>query len=384
MKYTMKLDQIPHGFAVETGDPTETIRIIVADFLTDLSGTEFYTRLKEMQSLFLTRFVESGIPVSQIDHFLILTKGNEATVYINEVVMQIDTIAQKDVEAGNILTLNDTLGVRGLSFQDIAIPDDAGIVFFFSVGWRRGLFFDFRPHTGELLTDIHNILGRHYEALLYEDLFSIFRDVTLLNDLFDLGWFPFIGIVGEIQSRFNRLVMRLREGKSIELAEDDLISAFSDTALEAIKKRVGNNPYMNQHSSIIETGIGRYQHQDYISCISNIWPRIEGILQYSYRMKSKTRTKTEHLLTNMEKHMATNRTSYPSIFFPAYFRKYLKSFYFRNFNLSKEDLELSRHTVGHGVAKQEDFDRKRALIGLLIVDQLGHYLNQASPMSNEM
>ena len=63
-----------------------------------------------------------------------------------------------------------------------------------------------------------------------------------------------------------------------------------------------------------------------------------------------------------------------SLLLPQRFKDYLKDVYFANFDLTKENVPLSRHSVGHGVAKASDVNLKSAVLGILIVHQLFYFL----------
>ena len=71
--------------------------------------------------------------------------------------------------------------------------------------------------------------------------------------------------------------------------------------------------------------------------------------------------------------LVAHREEY-SLLLPSRFKQYLREFYFRSFNVVKGDLPLSRHTVGHGLSRAEDYDLANATIGFLIFDQLFYYL----------
>ena len=63
-----------------------------------------------------------------------------------------------------------------------------------------------------------------------------------------------------------------------------------------------------------------------------------------------------------------------SLGFPDIFFKYLGEIFFKNFDLKTGDVDLSRNTASHGVAKAEDYTKTKALQGILILDQIYRYL----------
>jgi len=63
-----------------------------------------------------------------------------------------------------------------------------------------------------------------------------------------------------------------------------------------------------------------------------------------------------------------------SLFLPEDFNEYLKQFYFSSFDLEKGEIDLSRHSLAHGVAKEEDFSKIQAFQAILILDQIFYYV----------
>ena len=66
--------------------------------------------------------------------------------------------------------------------------------------------------------------------------------------------------------------------------------------------------------------------------------------------------------------------SMESLGFPDIFYKYLKEVLFKSFDLKKDEVDLSRHSTAHGVAKPEQFTKDRALQAILTLDQMYRYL----------
>ena len=66
--------------------------------------------------------------------------------------------------------------------------------------------------------------------------------------------------------------------------------------------------------------------------------------------------------------------SHNSLIMAKPFTNYLKNFLFKNFDLESGKIDLSRHSLAHGVAKEEDYTRVRALQMILILDQIYFYL----------
>ena len=54
-----------------------------------------------------------------------------------------------------------------------------------------------------------------------------------------------------------------------------------------------------------------------------------------------------------------------ALLLPRHFADYLNNVYFQDFDPKAKDIEVSRHSIGHGVASAEKFDRKSAVISIL-------------------
>lgn len=295
---------------------------------------------------------------------------SKAVVYINELKIIIDTVTKRTASAGELVTKQDIAGIASLRFDNVPIPDQNGLIFYFSVGWKRGIFFDFRPNTsgGHKLENINRQLGAFFEALLFYEIHSIKKETW--DKVSAEGWFPFVSLLG--YEEFKGLVDRISEGKPLDKREEIIINLFSPEKLLAIQDEFRQSEVLKPHIPFLQTGIERYLVGDYISAISNIWPRIEGILIDAYTGGKKRLSQT--ILADNIKDVVANQSISPHVFFPERFREYLLSFYFRDFDLQAGQPGVSRHSIGHGVSSSETYTQKYALLGILIVDQLSYYL----------
>lgn len=371
MPYEINLQHPIDGIALSYSEAGEQADVLLTGFLTDSQGEDFYYFLQQIQNLFLKPWKEKNLPLSIIDNCLILIENKTAIVYINETNIIYKTISKSSTEKGQSVTLENIIGVISVEFPEIYVPNDNSIIYLFSIGWKRGVYFDFRPNSGSNLVGFEYMLGIYYEMLLYSHIYQY--DQSTWDVLFKLGWFPFISILGIGDQLLKHLLGRLKDKKSVELVENRLIALFDSDLLEQIMNRVKNNNKMMQHQTIINTGIERYIANDYISCINNIYPRIEGILRYIYFDLKKEKPNQRRIVDNIYD-VITNDTLSPGVFFPEMFKKYLLEVYFKNFNLQTGDLEISRHSIGHGVSESNQYTKKNALLGILMIDQLAFYL----------
>jgi len=240
------------------------------------------------------------------------------------------------------------------------------VLFYFSVGWRRGLYFDFMPMQGEQLGNLERVFGEMYERLHFAELYSVPSNAW--PQIFATGWFPFVHLVG---GPFEELLGFL-ERDIVPAWEEKILARFDAAALHGMSREWSTVESLKEHLPFLEAGIERYLADDYLSSISNIWPRIEGILRFVYSGPA-SRPGQARLLENSE--TLEKKVLLPHTFLPALFADYLLKFYYRDFTLvGQEGTDLTRHSLAHGVAAAKDYDRKKALVGMLIVHQLYYYL----------
>jgi hypothetical protein len=187
-----------HGISLNLAFEGELCTLQTEGFYSTEDGGRFIDRLEEMSRCFLHR---AGFTPSQIDHFLlILNKRNQATLYCNELIFTPLVQINRTINTGEDVYEDDLVDFELLELltrdnKKVAIPEDCGVIFMFSIGWRKALYFNFaplHPDSHEKLTEMPQIFGR-----LYGHLF--FQEKTKLKDeqwkrLFGWGWFPFVGM----------------------------------------------------------------------------------------------------------------------------------------------------------------------------------------------
>lgn len=378
MRYELFLDRIPSGFSLTTADPNETVEVASKAFLTDSNGSIFYAVLDSFTELFLGQFIEKGNRVSTIDNCLVLLgKSGNARVYVNDLNYLVKTVVKTDINRGDFISRSDIAGISEFLPVDVEISKDEAVFLFFSVGWRRGLFFDLEPLVANAsLESLGFELAGYYEYLIFTDIFSVNDEVW--QSLFELGWFPFVSIVNET---FSRLLARIKDKQSTELTEGLLIDSVKVNDLKNIVDKYTKISSLAYHSRIVEAAVERYLSGDYVSSINCSYPRIEGILQLDI-VQTPERLGQKKLVEKMEQRLG-EQAGTPNLFLPKLFKNYLSIFYFRDFVISTKDFKISRHSIGHGVSNPEDYSQKTALIGLLILDQLTYYAQHISRSSSE-
>jgi hypothetical protein len=114
----------------------------------------------------------------------------------------------------------------------------------------------------------------------------------------------------------------------------------------------------------------RFEAGDYLSSVSLLLPRIEGVLRTLFVDENPDQpagqgTMVSNLVENQYAH---------SLLLPNRFEEYLRRVYFRAFDQAAGDLGLSRNSHGHGVSRAEEYDFVRATVGFLTLDQIYYYL----------
>lgn len=376
MFYKLNLSNYPGGFAAETGGNGEKMRVYQNLVIDSSEGEMYWNMMEGITSAYLYPYTSKRSRVSQIDHLLIrFTRDKEAFVYINQLQFIMSTVIKKSVKAGEPLMLNDMAGISKLVFEDkdskeiVTIHEDEGFIFYFSVNWCNILAFNYLPlHEDVKNNNLPVELGRLFGKYMFRKRYIEDNDVK--ERMYRLGWFPFISISEE---NVSSLIAMITADKDIVNNENKIIDAFINKRVKKIVDNAKKLECMADHLDIISAGIERLIANDYVSSINNIWPRIEGILRYIYPDKKKAGQMK--LTSNLSQVIADKETT-PDIFFPEDFKEYLLEYYFKDFDLENGRQELSRHTIGHGVTQIETYDKKTAVIGLLIIDQLIYYLGR--------
>jgi len=170
---------LPAGYAESAARSGENVKVRLTDFVSTEDGDELVTKLEGLPQQILSMLhLPSPVFPSMVHSLLaIIRKDKTATVYLNEV----QTIGQMRIKGGckkgELLTANRVLDVERMKFQDITVPPEAGIVYVFSVGWRKGFFYDLAPlhaeHDSSHSYDIEEAIGSFFAYLLFQERFKI-------------------------------------------------------------------------------------------------------------------------------------------------------------------------------------------------------------------
>lgn len=362
------------GFCAEAKRVEEggKINVIQRAFLTDSDINQFYIILGQISNIFLSNYIkENRFSESHIGNCLIIIDDkNEADVFINvPTVMQI--VAKRRIDSGSLVTKEDIADIRKIEFPGLSIESYCGIFYIFSVGWRRGLYFDLsslgKSKIKRDFKTLETLFASFHAYITFPEVLKLTENIK--NELMDLGWFPFIRILGK---RFEELCENKKNNFPMNEISLKIIESFDSMSIRKMCDFWMSKDEFKKHEKIIRKGIEEYIEGDFISSIHILYPRIEGIIRLMCIDESNFNLKSTDLAKKIES--AAKTKDGLNLYLPEDFNRYLSKFYFANFNLSQERVPLSRNSLAHGVANAEDFDKIKAFQGLMILDQISFYL----------
>ena len=368
MLFEINIGQPPAGYALSSARRGEYAQIVYREFTSTEDGQYFIERLEGLPPPLIDG-APSPISRSQVDNLLaVLRSDGSATVYINELALDLLVRARGSVEKGAEVSKDDIAEIEKLNLS-VDIPDDAGFIFLFSVGWRKGLFYDYGPLMPEREPrqfDVSAALAQVFSHVLFQERFAVTDHEweTLFNEL----WFPFTGLQNQTIAR---LLSHVRSGWKCDDMLDDIVAEVRSKAPDMLQSW-RKHPTLSKHIEFLERAVERFLSDDAISCTSILFPRIEGIVRIYHAGLGMPGNPRQGDLADLA--VTAKAGNEQSLLLPLRFKAYLKEVYFASFDLNKESVPLSRHSVGHGVAKASDVNLKSAILGILIVHQLFYFL----------
>ena len=369
MPFEIDLERPPAGYARTSARPGEQVDVVYREFTSTEDGGHFIQRIEGAAGDILQR-LPSQISPSQVDHMLaICRRDGKADVYVNELDLRLDVRAARSGEARDIFR-DDIADVEALKLG-VQIPNDTGILFVFSIGWRKGLFFDFGPTLPDPQPrqyDIAAVLGQMYGQVLFQERLSI-SDAEW-GVLFSTKWFPFVGLSNE---KIDALISHIRSGWDPDENLDDIVSETKNRVSQMLESW-SKHPSFLPHFGLLERAVERFQNDDPVCCTALLFPRIEGILRTHHSIFDTQQPPRPENLTELA--VASKIENDKCLLLPHRFAAYLRDVYFANFDPDTENIEVSRHSIAHGVANPSKFDYKSALIGILTAHQLFYFLER--------
>ena len=179
MSVEVDLGKPPGGYALTSARDGDYGQVAYREFTSTEDGQHFIQRLEGHPSAILQR-LPSQISPSQVDHMLaICRRDGKADVYVNELDLRLHPRAARSLKAGEEVRKDDIADIESFELG-VQVPDNAGFLFVFSVGWRKGLFYDFGPIGGldpqPRQYHVGSVLGQAYGRVLFQERFSISDD----------------------------------------------------------------------------------------------------------------------------------------------------------------------------------------------------------------
>ena len=371
MRCQIQLPEPIIGFSESCARSGEKVKVRWMEFTSSEDGDKFVRRLEELQACLISKIPGCPSP-SQIDHLLAVVGPDlHATIIVNELQPLVHIRAKRDVNPGDPLLMDHILDVGRMNLG-VSTPGDHAIVFIFSLGWRKSLFFDFGALSKPPILrtyDLEVLLGQQYAYLLFQDQFKISE--LQWQNLFEAHWFPFRHLPHDIVRRMLNLASQ--SWPIDEILEDPKL----EEAILAAQNRPQNalqSSAFAEHRDLLVHAFERYAAQDYQSCVALLYPRIEGILR-SIQAQVGTGSPTAAGVVDTATLRYEQALGSRTMLLPDKFRDFLTHVYFRGWHPGDPPEHVSRHTVSHGVAPVEKFDRKAAMVGILTVLQIGLYLD---------
>lgn len=339
---------------------------------TNSDEPEFYKYIEQLSN---PLFNKVGVFPNAVHQFLILIHNDlSADLYVNDFLVAVELMIKRDVKKFEVITHGDIADIRRLKFPNIEIVRTDKVIYCFKAGWKFVLFFDL---SRELDTDAMELdLGKSYRYLSFQYVYEVLENETQFKEMIEDGWFPFIEIIG---AEYKSLNEAYQNKFHFEDTIDKIVSNFDKARIERITNRWWRNKIFTEKKDILQAGFNAFLQGDnegYINCIKNLLSEVDGIIRLQYLSdtgKGKY-VKLQELLTHLVEKGKTKSGSDYSLFLPVSFFNYLKDVVFADFDLETRQVDLSRHSSSHGVAKAETYTKIKALQTILVLDQIYFYI----------
>lgn len=382
MPYDIEVQDQTVAFALGPQDEKGRVLSLFSQFTSSEDGQELILKLEAIMNPILHSLnyhIQKEIHPNQISCLLALFETpSKARVYLNEVPLIVKAQIVGPCEKGDPLKMDDIVDIIDMELGDVEITPESGLVFYFTYGWRRGLYFDFGPLFAEPQyirpPNISAYLASMISHVIYQERFSMTEAEWSI--LFSHKWFPFSGLGNAI---LDSLIKQIRFGGNPNTLQERVTQRIlekSDSWLFSWK----NKGVFSTHIGVLEKAIEHYKNADFLSTTLLLMPRIEGILRSYQKMRRDNPKFKPKSLTETAVEARINLPK--SLLLPEKFRKYLEDIYFAGFNPRDLESEVSRNSVAHGVASEFELNEKTASFAIMIVHQLFYLCEDSNQQNN--
>ncbi|WP_150463513.1 hypothetical protein [Francisella sp. XLW-1] len=307
---------------------------------------------------------------------VIIHEDNSADLYLNPPITQAVNL-KTTTEKGTAVFSNDIFDISEVFFKDSITdltPEETDkIIFIFREGFRFGIFYNLTKRINK--SSLGKEIGSCYKELYFHEQISFLNKDENFNIIIEDGWFPFIKL---INSEFNEIIKLYQSEKEASkrnyFLQELVAKKFDSNKILSLTNNWWQKEQFSAKKKFIEAGINCFLEGNYISCLSTLYPIIEGIVGIDYFNQNGRKPKFKELVEYIQEKADIKYSCPNSLAYPREFYDYLNKVVFKNFNLETGDVDLSRHSVLHGYASEEDFNMTRSLQLILTLDQINFYL----------
>ena len=343
--------------------PGEQVLVSPAGFISCNEGDAFF---KAVENFGNAMWDGVQLAPSCVDHFLLQQKPNgDCTLHINElpITQQCQILTAK--KAGETVFFKDIGDITSIDLG-IEIPEDSGIAFLFSSGWRKGLFYDFsplqpKPHNRDY--DLKSILASYFCAVGFQSRFAFTNDDWTF--LLDQDWFPFAGISLPVM---DTMMDYVQNRWPLEGIMDQLIGEAKRIAGE-LPENIKRTRLFKIQEAAVASAAKHFESGDFLSAAYLIFPQLEGMLRAAYIESGATARPTHASLISAGVVTSMTGRHRFTLLQLAQFEKYAKSVTFAGFDW-QNPTGVSRNTVGHGVVNPDEIDEESVAIAFLALHHI--------------
>lgn len=377
----IKLKERIMGYLVSPARGGEMAQVQYMGATSIEDGDRHIKYLEGFPQTILSMVEEDITPVDIKSMVVLISHDLKAKVYINEIeVFGYAHVKAKKVARGQAVTKDDISGFERIKLGDIEFPGDHAYFCVLSLGWDKAYIFDFSPlddqNPRKIEYNVEKFIGSYFSYLSFKTVHKISNSDW--DQIFNQNWFPFSSLKF---STTESIINYARSGWDI----DDLIDSIEMDTLDYLRNWVPdwkNDEGLVLFIDFLERAIERHNAQDFLSSVSIIYPKIEGLIRQEFIKDNPDKEgRRQNILVDHITEKTHGALSLLTTYLPDRFKKYLEGYYFKDFVASSQENQVSRHSVAHGASSIKQYGKKESLLGLLVFSQITQYIRQHSNKS---